>query len=326
MSASISTLIMAALPASGKSEIEKYMASLDPAVRGDELHLGELIYLDDYPYVEFMRFVDEAAVKLGLDTIFFQSHDRPFRDPYEWGTLVELLNEDYQNLTFEKWSMATGTAASYLFNRINRAELRTGARMKLGRLPQDVQRMLAEHTRAPAENILNNQLGPIDTLKYKTVVIEFTRGGADGAKMPLDPPYGFAWSLRLLSPKILREAGILYVHVTPEESRRKNFARALPPDGSTDTGLFHGVPTTVMLNDYGCTDIPHLLHNSGAEDTILVDAHGEVYRLPTVVFDNMRDLTTFIRTPPWKQEDVSALHSAMKAAMDCLVVARSQNR
>jgi len=141
----IEVLILIALPASGKSEVMKFLQTRTPADLA-QLHLGLPSHLDDYPYVEIMRKVDEAAIKmLRMEPLFFHSLDRGFKDPYEWITLIELLNEDFR--CYEEGD-ARSADAEFLFHRIDMAELRAGARMKLGRLPNDIRKLLAQHLAA----------------------------------------------------------------------------------------------------------------------------------------------------------------------------------
>ena len=83
-------LLLLALPASGKSEIRRYLDSLDPEVRSAEMGLGSLVHLDDYPYVLFMRRVSQKLRRLGLDPVFFASDEAPLADPRLWGTLMSL--------------------------------------------------------------------------------------------------------------------------------------------------------------------------------------------------------------------------------------------
>ena len=55
-----------------------------------------------------------------------------------------------------------------------------------------------------------------------TVVIEFARGGPEGAAMPLSPPHGYAYTLPHLGDAMLEAASILHVSVTPGESKKRN--------------------------------------------------------------------------------------------------------
>ena len=89
--------------------------------------------------------------------------------------------------------------------------------------------------------------------------------------MPIEPPHGYPYSLGQLSPEILDRASILYVWVTPEESRRRNNERARPGRDGDASILHHGVPEAVMLGDYGTDDLPWLMppivgHRQGRED------------------------------------------------------------
>ena len=282
----IPVLLLLALPASGKSEVRKYLRSLDPETRRKDFRLGELVELDDYPYVEFMRKVDEVATRImRMDDIFYQGEDRPFKDPWEWITLIELLNRDYNSLTtVDREYTAHGQAAMRLFDHINAAQRRAGASVKLRQFPPYVLEVMAGHLNDAAWKILESeQFRRSSTLDSKTVVIEFSRGGAYGATMPLSGPYGYRGSLSRLSPDILTKASVLHVSVTPEDSFRRNAARAVPPPGCADTGIYHGVPTSVMIEDYGCDDIGgqgHMMRVIRSPTAVLtVEAHGITYNL-----------------------------------------------
>ena len=111
----IDVLLLLALPASGKSEVRRYMANLTPEQCRDELHMGPTVQLDDYPYVHMMRRVSEELRKRGHDGVFFDSGDLPMKEPRDWGTLIELLNEDFEDLAHRsKWSPESAAALPVL--------------------------------------------------------------------------------------------------------------------------------------------------------------------------------------------------------------------
>jgi hypothetical protein len=314
----IDTLLLLALPASGKSEVRKYLANLTPEQCRDDFHIGPTVQLDDFPYVHFMRRIDQELEKLGEQPRFFFSQERPFKDPIEWGTLIELLNEDYADL-HERKRVQPESAARHLFDRLERARQRVGGPAKLSELKPAVLDKLAAALESEAAGMLKDRQAEYpDTLEGKTIVLEFARGGAQGSSMPLAAPFGYQYSLSVLSDEILRRSAILYVWVTPEESRRKNEARADPNDPGSI--LHHGVPIEVMLGDYGCDDIEHLLEASDRPDTVRIETRGKTYHLPLGRFDNRVDKTTFVRddVSSWKPEDVEALHQGLKQAFDRL--------
>jgi hypothetical protein len=87
----IKTVLLNAFPAGGKSEIRKLLS-----VERDlstKLMVGEQVQLDDYPYVKFMRDIDDALNALGMPRIFFDLPDRGFISDYEWGTITLLVSE-----------------------------------------------------------------------------------------------------------------------------------------------------------------------------------------------------------------------------------------
>jgi len=312
----IGVLLLLALPASGKSEVRKYLGTFRAETLRTEFNLHDPVQLDDYPYVEFMRAVDEVADGLlHYGCVFFEAHDRPFLDPYEWLALVELLNQDFLARGGEEWSEPR-SAAMAMFQRIDEAERCAQARRKLSRLPRDVLETMAAHLEDRARKMFAVRRQTLQSWHDgQTLIIEFSRGF--GLGMPDDPPRGYEAALRQLHPSILAEASILYVSVDPAESRRKNAERAVPPPGCTDTGIYHGVPTSVMLGEYARDDMSRLIEEGGHGDLIVIPAHGMHHHLPVAVLDNRRDLTTFVRGDPkdWPADKALVLHTALREAL-----------
>ena len=326
MSRLIDVLLLVALPASGKSEVRRYLAGLTPEQCRDEMHLGPTVQLDDYPYVHSMRRISQELRRRKQDPIFFESDEVPMKDARDWGTLVELLNEDFADLEQRRrTALALGGAADWLFGRFDAARRKVGIRPALGQLDPAVRRELASALEDECAELLRDKNAGIpDSLKGKTVVIEMARGGPDRAAMPLPPPLGYRYTFAALSQEILARASVLYVWVTPEESRRKNIERTDPNDPGSI--LHHGVPMAVMLGDYGCDDMEWLLQHSDRPDTVRIEAYGRHWYLPVTRCDNRIDKTTFVRADrsQWKEADVRALHEGLAEAFGRLVKAADQ--
>lgn len=315
-------VLLLALPASGKSEVRRYLKSLPPEVCRRDFHMGETVQLDDFPYVHLMRRVDDELAAAGAERVYFKAPDRPFQDGRDWGTLIELVNEDFADLVAKR--VATpASAAALLFDRLDAASAAVGAPRRMAALGADLRGRVGAALEQEAAELLAEKHGSYpDTLAGKTLVIEFARGGPDGATFPLPAPLGYGYSLARLAPAILEKASILYVWVTPEESRRKNFARTDPNDPGSI--LHHGVPIEVMLNDYGCDDLTHLESVSGTAGAVEVQAHGRTYALPVGRFDNRVDKTSFLRNDPaaWRPEEVAGVHDGLKGALDRIAALR----
>ncbi len=322
MSKHLDILLLMALPASGKSEARTYLASLSPEECHEHFGIGHTVQLDDFPYVHVMRCISDAMIARDLDGPYFRSAALPFREPLDWGTLVELVNEDYRDLVSGN-KPAPASAAAWLFERLDRAREVVGAPAVFAGMDATLRAELEKELEAECRDLLEkkNAEHP-DTLEGKTVVIEFARGGADGSPMPLVRPYGYNYSLPQLAPEILNKAAILYIWVTPEESRRKNLARTDPNDPGSI--LNHGVPNAVMYGDYGCDDMQWLLDNSDRPDTVRVERDGKTWHLPVGRFDNRVDLTSFVRDDlgHWQPADVEKLRAGMEAAFSALHEAR----
>jgi len=314
MSQPIEVLLLLALPASGKSEVRRYLASLTPEQCRDDFQLGHTVQLDDYPYVHMMRRVSQELRRRQADGVFFDSDDLPMKQPLDWGTLIELLNEDFDDVLHRR-KPAPASPAEWLLGRFDAARAKVGAKPAFAAMPATLRRELIVTLEPEAAQLLaDKNAGVPETLEGKTVVIEAARGGPDGAAMPLPAPLGYRYSLARLSDDILSRAAILYVWVTPEESRRKNHERTDPNDPGSI--LHHGVPMAVMLGDYGTDDMDWLLENSDRPDTVCIETRGHTYHLPVARFDNRKDKTTFVRADraAWKREDVEALHGGLAEA------------
>jgi hypothetical protein len=314
----IPTLLLLALPASGKSEIRRYLDTLNPEHAAADLGLGRTVQLDDYPYVHLMRRISAELRHLYEEPVFFASDETPFLDGRDWGTLIHLINEDYNDLGLSP-EPEPESAAGWLIQRMDRARRLVGLPPVLADVDDGEREILKLHVEEDARNLWQNREAAVgDERRGATVLIEFARGGPEGASLPLDGPHGYQYSLGQLSPKILENAAILYVWVTPEESRRRNIDRA-HPEGDASI-LHHGVPETVMRRDYGTDDMMWLIDQSDRPDTVRIEAHTTTYHLPVAVFDNRVDHTSFLRNDPetWPADAVSVLHRELSEALTAL--------
>ncbi len=318
MADTLKTVLLLALPASGKSEVRRYLAQLSPQECADDFHMGETVQLDDFPYVHLMRRIDEELETLGKPRRFYLSGNDTFTDKRDWGTLIELINEDYSHLV-NRTTVPEQGAAEHFFTRLDAAGAKVGIEARVATFDGETRRAIAAALESEVADLYREQNAALPaSLEGKTVVIEFARGGPDGSDMPLPAPHGYQYSVSLLSPEILENASILYIWVTPEESRRKNDARTDPNDPGSI--LHHGVPISVMLGEYGCDDLDWLEANATREGAIDIAAGGKTYQIPVGRFDNRVDKTTFIRDEPssWDPADVAAVHNGLKGALDRL--------
>lgn len=327
----LDTVLLLALPASGKSEIRTYLASVSEQRCREDFHIGPTLQIDDYPYVHLMHRIDDELRANGRPWVYYRGPERAFQDDWEWGVLTHLLNEDYDDVLAGRVTNVA-SAAEHLFDRFDRAHAKVGLPEHMGELPHRVRKRVAaalEGECAAELAVLNRTAG--QDRAGKTIVIEAARGGPNGAAFPLTPPLGYASMLQQLSERILEHASVLYVWVDPAESRRKNVERGRP-DGQGSI-LHHSVPLEVMLGQYGCDDIGYLLDSGDRPGSVRVDRVFEataeggrpVYRartfqIPVARFDNRADKTSFLRAPKeaWPSREVDALHAELRQAFSAL--------
>jgi hypothetical protein len=264
-----------------------------------------------------MACVDEELEKLGQKRAFYRAKNDRFIFQADWGLLLRMVSDDYAVL---KHDLPTPPADPFpLFARFDRHRRDLGGAEVFAPLAPSTRERLAAALQPKTDHLFSEQWGRRQgTVAGKTVVMECARGGPDGATMPLKPPAGYAFSLGNYSPEILERAAVLYIKVTPEESRRKNKARFRPGEEGSD--LHHSAPDVVMYEDYGCDDIEHLIQASGVESAIRIEAHGRSWVLPIAVFDNTDDKTTFLHAEPrdWKPEHVAAVRAGLYGPMQGL--------
>ena len=327
MKSFLDTVLLIALPASGKSEVRRYLMHEERDRRVEVFHLSDTVQLDDYPYVEFMRDSDDALAELGQEPRFFEGAHGRFLHGGDWGVLLRMVNDDWEVMV-DPARPTPAADARLIFDRIDRHRLELGLPAPYAPLGDALRDQLADKMQAKAAWVVHELFSKRPaTIEDKTLVIEFARGGPHDATLPLERPHGYRWNLSNLRPEILEKASALYIWVSPEESRRKNAARA-PKPGETDTVIFHAAPETVMLNDYGCDDIDWLMANAARPDTIEIPAHGRTFVLPIGRFDNRVDKTTFVREAPeaWDPELREALHQGLTEALGSLWRAHSALR
>lgn len=149
-------VLLQALPASGKSEVRNFMAHVEPGRLQEEFHIGENLQLDDFPYVHMMRRIDNELQAMGQERVFYPGEE-PFKDGRDWGTLCNLLNEDYHDL-MNRNVIKTDSAAKLLFDRLDRAGLAAGIKPRMGLLKDEIRDKLASILEKEARIMLNVRL------------------------------------------------------------------------------------------------------------------------------------------------------------------------
>ena len=113
--------------------------------------------------------------------------------------------------------------------------------------------------------------------RASTTVVEFARGTEHG---------GYRQAFEHLSDQILKRAGILYIQVSFEESRRKNRKRFNPErPGSI---LEHAVGEKKMETLYRHDDFLDLVSGSDEDNFLTIQDQ----QVPVVIFENEDDVTT----------------------------------
>ena len=334
-------LMFCALPASGKSESRRFFKSLKKEEMA-QFHLGDsTTQVDDYPYVDALEKIDVFCRETLGTTIFKDPNTRLFLYSYEWGTLTYLINDDYldiKKLDNKIPKEYEEDPVKWLFKRYDDASEKTG------KIPRRFEELEKKTDKAKFEefkkkcfdlcnNLLHDKYNNIpNSLEGKTIIFEFSRGGAKGSKFPLEAPKGYEYTLSLFDDDILNNANILYIWVTPEQSFSKNKQRELEglqgksQTVSTQLSLNHGVPDSVMINEYGTDDFEYLINLSSNGKYIPIKKNGKEFKVKAGRLDNRNDLTSDFRKPQkdWTKEQIEKMTEAMKKAFDALICDKTE--
>ena len=334
-------LMFCALPASGKSESRRFFKSLTPEEMA-QFHLGDSsTQVDDYPYVDALEKIDVFCKETLGTTVFKDPNTRLFLNGYEWGVLTYLINEDYLDIKKLDKKIPEEYEADpvkWLFKRYDDASEKTG---KVPRRFEELEKKsdkdkfneFKKKCYDLCKTVLHDKYDNIpQSLEGKTIIFEFSRGGAKGSSFPLQPPYGYQYTLSLFDDEILNNANILYIWVTPEQSFNKNKQRALEglqgksQTVSTQLSLNHGVPDSVMNNEYGTDDFEYLISQSKNGKYLPIMKNGKEFKVKAGRLDNRSDLTSDFRKPQkdWTKEQIEKMTEAMKKAFDALICDKTE--
>jgi hypothetical protein len=174
------TILLTARPAAGKSEVIDFLKKLPAADRRARFHCGEIVEIDDFPYI-WEKFEEDRILEQSGRERLWTDKKLYFKDEWAWDFFLQKMN-----VAFEK-------------------------------------------------HVAGGDTG-------RTVLFEFARGGSDGIAHALD----------VVSPEVLKRAGILYIKVSYEESVRKNRRRFKPE--LAHSILYHSLPDDKMERYYKETD------------------------------------------------------------------------
>lgn len=284
----IDTVLLLGLPACGKSTIRQRLSTLPADAADMDLHVGPTVQLDDFPYVHFIWRVYEITRDMGQRPVYFEATGETFDDVHVWGALLHLLNEDFAALE-SPTREPTPSAGEWILGRLEDAGARVGMPSPFERSGPEVRARVAAALEDEAAEFAA-EWSARRRPRGSTAIIEFARGGPEGAEPPLHSPFGYGWALSLLSADILRRAVVLYVWVTPDESRRRNRKRAEP--GAHGSTMHHAVPERVMRECYGIDDMGWLIEHGERAGTITVRANGMTHHLPVARIDNRHEIGT----------------------------------
>ena len=334
-------LMFCALPASGKSESRRFFKSLTKEEMA-QFHLGDSrTQVDDYPYVDALEKIDAICNQTLGKTVFKDPNTRLFFSGYEWGVLTYLINEDYldiKKLDKKIPKEYEDDPVKWLFKRYDDASEKTGKiPRRFEELEKNTDKEKFQEFKKKCFDVCNTLLHDKydnipESLDGKTIIFEFSRGGAKGSTFPLKEPYGYEYTLSLFDDEILNNANILYIWVTPEQSFQKNKQRekeglqGKSQTVSTQLSLNHGVPDSVMNNEYGLDDFEYLINLSKNRKYLPIKKNGKEFKVKAGRLDNRSDLTSDFRKPQkeWTKEQIAKMTEAMKKAFDALLCDKTE--
>ncbi|MFZ5433869.1 MAG: hypothetical protein ACOZB3_08865 [Calditrichota bacterium] len=103
------TIILTARPAAGKSEVIDFLKKLDPERRRNEFHVGEIVEIDDFPYI-WEKFEEDKILEASGRERVWTDKKLYFKEEWAWDFFLLKMN-----LAFEKHLAGGDAGKTVLF-------------------------------------------------------------------------------------------------------------------------------------------------------------------------------------------------------------------
>lgn len=88
------TIILTARPAAGKSEVIDFLKKLDPDRRRNEFHVGEIVEIDDFPYI-WEKFEEDKILEEAGRERLWTDKKLYFKDAWAWDFFLLKMNQAF---------------------------------------------------------------------------------------------------------------------------------------------------------------------------------------------------------------------------------------
>lgn len=89
------TIILTARPAAGKSEVIDFLKKLDPQVRREQFHVGDIVEIDDFPYI-WEKFEEDKILEDAGRERLWTDKKLYFKDEWAWDFFLLKMNMAFQ--------------------------------------------------------------------------------------------------------------------------------------------------------------------------------------------------------------------------------------
>lgn len=85
------TIILTARPAAGKSEVIDFLKKLDPQTRQEQFHVGEIVEIDDFPYI-WEKFEEDKILEESGRERLWTDKKLYFKEDWAWDFFLLKMN------------------------------------------------------------------------------------------------------------------------------------------------------------------------------------------------------------------------------------------
>src|SRR5512140_1646535 len=90
------TIILTARPAAGKSEVIDFLKKLDPATRREQFHVGQIVEIDDFPYI-WEKFEEDKILEDAGRERLWTDKKLYFKEDWAWDFFLMKMNTAFQH-------------------------------------------------------------------------------------------------------------------------------------------------------------------------------------------------------------------------------------